>query len=119
MSEFEPWRDRETSMCTTWKETSWTMLDKLHLIRERFTERRMERRQKETAREPRKVESSMVENKESLGKEKVKERKDDVSTKSQNHKKNSGQADLGSNGLNNLGAQKPTLRVGVTMIGTL
>ena len=54
-----------------------------------------------------------------MGKEKVEERKDTVSTKSQNHHKNSGQVDLGNNGQNNLGTQKPTLRVGVTMIGTL
>ena len=40
-----------------------------------------------------------------MGKEKVKGR--------------SGQVDLGNNGLNNLGSEKPTLRVGVTMIGTL
>ena len=33
MSEFEPWRSRETSICTMWKETSWTVLDKeLHII---------------------------------------------------------------------------------------
>ena len=75
--------------------------------------------EKETAREPRKVESSKVEKAETMGKEKVKERKDNVSTKSQNHQKNSGQVDLGKNGQNNLGTQKPTLRVGVTMIGTL
>ena len=67
----------------------------------------------------RKVESTKVEKAENMGKEKVKERKDNVSTKSQNHQRNSGQVDLGNNGLNNLGAQKPTLRVGVTMIGTL
>ena len=54
-----------------------------------------------------------------MGKEKVKERKDNVSTKSQNHQKNSGQVDLGNSSLNNLRAQKPTLLVGVTMIGTL
>ena len=53
-----------------------------------------------------------------MGKEKAEERKDIVSTKSQNHQKNSGQVDLGNNGLNNLGAQKLTLRVCVTMIGT-
>ena len=75
--------------------------------------------EKETAREPRKVESSKVEKAETMGKEKVKERRDNVSTKSQNHQRNSGQVDLGNNGLNNLGAQKLTLRVGVTMIGTL
>ena len=73
--------------------------------------------EKETAREPRKVESSEVEKAATTGKEKAKERKDNVSTKSQNHQRNSGQVDLGNNGLNNLGAQKPTLRVGVTMIG--
>ena len=76
--------------------------------------------EKETAREPRKVESSKVEQAETMGKEKekVKERKDNVSMKSQNHHKNSGQVDLGNNGQTNLGTQKPTLRVGVTMIGT-
>ena len=60
-----------------------------------------------------------MEKAETMGKEKVKERKDNVSTKSQNHQRNSGQVDFGNNGLNNLGAQKPTLQVGVTMIGTL
>ena len=55
---------------------------------------------------------------ETMGKEKVEERKDNVSTKSQNHQKNSGQVDLGNNGQNNPGKQKPTLRVAGTMIGT-
>ena len=75
--------------------------------------------EKETAREPRKVERSKVEKAESMGKEKVKERRDNISMKSQNHQKNSGQVDLGNNGLNNIGALKLTLRVGVTMVGTL
>ena len=75
--------------------------------------------EKETAREPRKVESSKVEKEETMGKEQVEERKDNVSTKSQNHRRNSGQVNLGNTGLNNLGTQKPTLRVGETMIGTL
>ena len=79
----------------------------------------MERIQKkETAREPRKVEGSKVEKAETVGKEKVKERKDTVSTKSLNHQRNSGQEVFGNIGLNNLGVQKPTLRVGETMIGT-
>ena len=39
--------------------------------------------------------------------------------KSQNHQRNSGQVDLGNNGLINLEAQKLTLRIGVTTIGTL
>ena len=64
--------------------------------------------EKEAAREPRKVESSKVEQAETMGKEKVKERGDNVSTKSQNHRRISGQVDLGNNGLNNLGAQKLT-----------
>ena len=71
----------------------------------------------EAAREQRRVESSKVEKAETMGKEKVEERKDNVSTKSQNHQKNSGQVDPGNNGQNNLGTQKPTLRVGGTMIG--
>ena len=74
--------------------------------------------EKETAREPRKAESSKEEKAETMGKEKVEEAKDNVSTKSQNHQKNSGQVDLGNNGHNNLGTQKPTPRVGGTMIGT-
>ena len=41
--------------------------------------------EKETSREPRKVESSKEEKAETMGKEKVEERKDKVSTKSQNH----------------------------------
>ena len=75
--------------------------------------------EKETAREPRKVESSKVEKAETMGKEKVEERKHNVSTKSQNHQKNSGEVEPGNNGQNNVGTQKPTLRVRVTMIGTL
>ena len=75
--------------------------------------------EKESAREPRKVESSKVEKAGTMEKEKVKERRDNVSTKSQNHQRNSEQVDLGNSGLNNLGTQKPTLRVGVTMFGTL
>ena len=78
----------------------------------------MEKRQTRK-REPRKVENSKAEKAETMGKEKVNARRDNVSTKSQNHQRNSGQVDLGHNGLNNLGAQKLTLRVGVTMIGTL
>ena len=74
---------------------------------------------KETAREPRKVERSKMEKAETVGKEKVMGRRDNVSTKSQNHQRNSGQVDLGNTGLNNLGAQKLTLRVGVTTTGTL
>ena len=74
--------------------------------------------EKETAREPRKVESSKEEKAQTMGKEKVGERSDNVSTKSQNHQKNSGQVDLGNTGQNNLGTQKPTLRVSGTMIGT-
>ena len=74
--------------------------------------------EKETAREPRKVESSNEEKAETKGKEKGQERKDNVSTKSQNHQKSSGQVDLGNNGQNNLGMLKQTLRVGGTMIGT-
>ena len=64
--------------------------------------------EKETAREPRKMESSKEEKAETMGKEKVKERKDNVPTKSQNHQKNSGQVDLGNNGRNNRGTQKQT-----------
>ena len=45
--------------------------------------------EKETAREPRKVEGSKEEKAETMGKDKVEERKDNVSTKSQNHRKNS------------------------------
>ena len=74
--------------------------------------------EKETAREPRKVESSREEKAETNGKEELKERKDNVSTKSQHHQKNSGQVDLGNNEQNNLGMLKPTLRIDGTMIGT-
>ena len=90
------------------------MFDKeLHIIPWRFTARRMERRRKKkTASEPREMESSKEEMAETMGKEKGKERRGNVSTKSQNHQ-------TWEHGLNNLGAQKLTLRVGVTMIGTL
>ena len=47
---------------------------------------------------------------ETKGKEKVKERKGNVSTKSQNHQKSSGQVDLGNYGQNNLGMLKQTLQ---------
>ena len=49
---------------------------------------------------------------------KVNEIKDNVSTKSQNHQKKSGQVDLRNNGQNNLGMPKQTLRIGGTMTGT-
>ena len=71
--------------------------------------------EKETAREPREVASPKEETK---GKEKVKERKDNVSTKSQNHQMSSGQVDLGNICQNNLGMLKQTPRVGGNMIGT-
>ena len=58
---------------------------------------------KEMAREPRRVASPKEEKVETKGKEKVKERKDNVSTKSQNLRKSSGRADLGNNGQINLG----------------
>ena len=44
VSEFEPLRCREASMCTMWKETSWTVWGtELHIPPQRLTERRMER----------------------------------------------------------------------------
>ena len=52
--------------------------------------------EKETAREPRRV-AGPKEEKETKGKEKVKERKGYISTKSQNPQKSSGQVDLGNN----------------------
>ena len=91
----------------------------MHIIPQRFTERRMERRQKRKRQgnpERWKV-SSKEEKPETKRKEKVKERKDNVSSKSQNHQKSSGRVDLGNNGLNNLGMLKQTLRVGGMMIG--
>ena len=74
--------------------------------------------EKETVREPRKGENSQPEKADTKSKEKVKERKDNVSTKSQNHHKSSGQVDLGNNGQNDFGMLRQTLRVGGTMIGT-
>ena len=120
MSEFEPWRGREASMRTMWEETSWTMLDpELHITPQRFTERRTERRQKkETARQPRKVESPKEEKAETMGKEKVEEER---TTYQRNHRTIRRTVDrwiLGTMGQNNVGTQKPTLRVGGTMIGT-
>ena len=96
------------------EETSWTVLDtEVHIIPQRFTERRMERRQKRKRQgNPERWKVQRREKAETMGKE----RKDNVSTKLQT--KNSGQVDLGNNGQNNLGTQKPTLRVGGTMIGT-
>ena len=86
---------------------SWTVLDtELHIIPSTFNRKEDGKEtEKDTAREPRKVESSKVEKVETMGKEKVNKRRDNV------------QVDLGNNGLNNLGAQKSTLPVGVTMIG--
>ena len=47
VSEFEPWRGREASMCAMWKKTSWTVFDtELHNIPQRLKVRRMERNQK-------------------------------------------------------------------------
>ena len=72
--------------------------------------------EKETAREHRRVASPKEERADTKGKEKVKERQDNVSTKSQNHQKSSGQVGLGNNGQNNLGMMRQTLRVGGMMI---
>ena len=69
------------------KKTSWTVLDtELHVSPQRFTERMMER----MAREPRRVASPKEEKVETKRKEKVKERKGNVSTKSQNLQESSG-----------------------------
>ena len=77
--------------------------------------------EKDMAREHRRVASPKEEKVETKGKEKVKERKErkgNVSTKSQNLQKSSGQVDLGNNGQINLGMLKQTLRVGGKMTGT-
>ena len=74
--------------------------------------------EKETTREPRRVASPKEEKAEIKGKEKVKKKKGNVSTKSQNLQKSSGQVDLGNNGQINLGILRQTLRVGGKMIGT-
>ena len=55
---------------------------------------------------------------ETKGKAKVKERKDNVSTKSQNFPKNSGQADPANSGQINPGKLTPTVRTGENMTGT-
>ena len=75
--------------------------------------------EKETAREHRRVASPKEEKAETKGKEEVKERKENVSTKSQNLQKSSGQVDLGNSGQSNLGMLKQALPVGGKMIGTL
>ena len=62
--------------------------------------------EKEMVREPRGVASPKRKKVEPKGKEKVKERKDNVSTKSQSLQKSSGQADLGNNGQITLGILK-------------
>ena len=103
MSEFEAWKGRETSMCAVWKETSWTMEE----CPEQKGGWKCDR--KGNGKKLTKVESSKVEKVETMGKEKVKDCRCNVSTNSQNHQRNSGQVDLGNNGLSNLGAQKPTL----------
>ena len=72
---------REASMCTMWKETSWTVLDGYGATHHPTKIHRKEdgkETEKETAREPRKVESSKEEKAETVGKEKVEERKDNV-----------------------------------------
>ena len=75
--------------------------------------------EKETVREPRKGENCQSRKRRTPSqKEKVQERKDNVSTKSQNHHKSSGQVDLGNNGQNDFGMLRQTLRVGGTTIGT-
>ena len=68
--------------------------------------------EKEAVREPRRVASPKEEKTETKGKEKVKGRKGNVSRKSQNLQKSSGQVDLGNYGQINLGMLKQTLRVG-------
>ena len=94
--------------------------EELQIIPSRFTERWMDRRQKGKRQgNPERWKVQRRKKAETMEKEKVKERRDNVSTKSQNHQRNSGQVDRGNKGLNNLGAQKLTLRVGVTMIATL
>ena len=101
-------------MCAMWIETSWTVLDsERHIIPQRLTERSMERK------EPIEEESLKEEKAETTGNEKIKERKRNVSTKSQNFQRSSGQVNLGNNCLINLGMLKPILRVGVTITGKL
>ena len=103
VSEFKSRRGREASMSAMWRKTSWTMLDtKLHIMTQRFTERRWKGGRKG---EPK-------------GKSMVQERKDNVSTKSQNLQKNSGQADHGNSGQINPGKLTPTVRAGERMTGT-
>ena len=89
MWEFEPWRSREASMCTMWKETSWCWIRSYTSSHKDSQKGGWKGDRKETAREPRKVESSKEENAETMGREKAEERKDNVPTKSQNHHKNS------------------------------
>ena len=106
----------EKPQCAQCGKTSWTVLGtELHIIPQRFTEWRMEKRQKRKRRgNPERWKVQRWEKAETMRKERT--------TSQRNHRttrKNSGRVDLGNSGLNNLGAQKPTLRVGVAMIGTL
>ena len=75
-------------------------------------------RKEEMAREHRRVASPKEKKVEPKGKAKVKERKDNVSTKSQNLQKNSGRADHGNSGQINPGRLTPIMRAGGKMIRT-
>ena len=117
MSEFEPWRGREASMRTMWKEISWTVLDtELHIASQRFTERRMERRQKGNGKGTQKGGKFKGGKGGYQGKGKGKGKKGHRLNEF-TEQKYSGQVDLGNNGQNNLGMLKQTLRVGGMMIG--
>ena len=74
--------------------------------------------EKEMAKEHRRVASPEEDKVEPKGKAKVKERKGNVSTKSQNLQKNSGQADHKNSGQINPGKLTATVRAGATMTGT-
>ena len=74
--------------------------------------------EEEMAREHRTVASPKEEKVETNGKAKVNERKDNVSTTSQNLQKNSGQADPGNSGQINPGKLTPTVPTGEKMTGT-
>ena len=76
LSEFDPTRSREVSMCAVWKKTSWTVLGASYTSSNGESPKGgWNSGGKETAREHRRVASPRAEKVEPKGKEKEKERK--------------------------------------------
>ena len=108
-------------MCTMWKEPSWDSVGYGATHHPTKIQRKEDGKEteKETAGEPRNVESSKEEKAETMEKEKVEEKKE--TTSQRNHRTAGRTVDKWISGTmlrTILKTQKPTLRVGGTMIGT-